>query len=89
MQVRFKFERETKGAVRYHEVDANGKEFKGDEDGALIGALYLRKAKLGGTVPAQIRGAKISVCHGVGGMFAASGTTSCRTRVIDDVLHTT
>ena len=24
--------------------------------------------------PAQITGAKISVCHGVGGMFAASGT---------------
>ena len=24
--------------------------------------------------PAQIPGAKISVCHGVGGMFAASGT---------------
>jgi hypothetical protein len=27
-----------------------------------------------GIVPAQIPGAKISVCHGVGGMFAASGT---------------
>ena len=26
------------------------------------------------TAPAQIPGAKISVCHGVGGMFAASGT---------------
>ena len=24
--------------------------------------------------PAQIPGATISVCHGVGGMFAASGT---------------
>jgi hypothetical protein len=24
--------------------------------------------------PAQIPGAEISVCHGVGGMFAASGT---------------
>ena len=24
--------------------------------------------------PAQIPGAKITVCHGVGGMFAASGT---------------
>jgi hypothetical protein len=24
--------------------------------------------------PAQIPGARISVCHGVGGMFAASGT---------------
>ncbi len=27
-----------------------------------------------GTAPAQIPGATISVCHGVGGMFAASGT---------------
>ena len=27
-----------------------------------------------GTALAQIPGAKISVCHGVGGMFAASGT---------------
>jgi acetyl-CoA acetyltransferase len=26
------------------------------------------------TAPAQIPGAQISVCHGVGGMFAASGT---------------
>jgi hypothetical protein len=27
-----------------------------------------------GTAPAQVPGAKISVCHAVGGMFAASGT---------------
>ena len=27
-----------------------------------------------GTAPAQIPRARISVCHGVGGMFAASGT---------------
>jgi Thiolase C-terminal domain-like len=27
-----------------------------------------------GTAPAQIPGVKISVCQGVGGMFAASGT---------------
>jgi hypothetical protein len=27
-----------------------------------------------GTAPVQILSAKISVCHGVGGMFAASGT---------------
>jgi thiolase-like protein len=27
-----------------------------------------------GTASAQVEGAKISVCHGVGGMFAASGT---------------
>ena len=27
-----------------------------------------------GIAPAQVEGAQISVCHGVGGMFAASGT---------------
>ena len=27
-----------------------------------------------GIAPAQMPGAKISVCHGVGGTFAASGT---------------
>ena len=27
-----------------------------------------------GIAPAQVPNAKISVCHGVGGMFAASGT---------------
>jgi hypothetical protein len=27
-----------------------------------------------GIAPAQVEGAKISVCRGVGGMFAASGT---------------
>jgi len=27
-----------------------------------------------GIAPAQVPGAKISVCHGVGGWFAASGT---------------
>jgi hypothetical protein len=34
-----------------------------------------------GTAPAQIAGAKISVCHGVGGMFAASGTVKISKRV--------
>jgi hypothetical protein len=31
------------------------------------------RAPMGGTAPAQIPHTKISVCHGVGGMFAASG----------------
>jgi acetyl-CoA acetyltransferase len=37
-------------------------------------ALQESVRQMRGTAPAQIRGAKISVCHGVGGMFAASGT---------------
>ncbi len=37
-------------------------------------ALQESVRQMRGTAPAQIPGAKISVCHGVGGMFVASGT---------------
>ena len=37
-------------------------------------ALQESVRQMRGTALAQIPGAKISVCHGVGGMFAASGT---------------
>jgi acetyl-CoA acetyltransferase len=37
-------------------------------------ALQESVRQLRGTAPAQVEGAKISVAHGVGGMFAASGT---------------
>ena len=37
-------------------------------------ALQESVRQMRGTAAAQIRGAQVSVCHGVGGMFAASGT---------------
>jgi acetyl-CoA acetyltransferase len=37
-------------------------------------ALQESVRQIRGTAPAQIEGAKISVGHGLGGMFAASGT---------------
>lgn len=37
-------------------------------------ALQESVRQMRGLAPAQVDGAKISVCHGVGGMFAASGT---------------
>lgn len=37
-------------------------------------ALQESVRQLRGTAPAQVDGATVSVCHGVGGMFAASGT---------------
>jgi hypothetical protein len=37
-------------------------------------ALQKSVRQMRGTAPTQIPGAKISVCHGVDGMFAASGT---------------
>ena len=37
-------------------------------------ALQESVRQMRGIAPAQVEGAKISVCHGVGGMFATSGT---------------
>ena len=37
-------------------------------------ALQESVRQMRGTSPAQVEGAELSVCHGVGGMFAASGT---------------
>jgi len=37
-------------------------------------ALQESVRQMRGIAPAQIEGAQVSVCHGVGGMFAASGT---------------
>jgi hypothetical protein len=37
-------------------------------------ALQESVRQMRGSAPARIPGAKISVCHGEGGMFAASGT---------------
>ena len=37
-------------------------------------ALQESVRQMRGVAPAQVPDAKISVCHGVGGMFAASGT---------------
>jgi len=43
---------------------------------AMYGMYALQESvrQMRGTAPAQIPNARISVCHGVGGMFAASGT---------------
>jgi hypothetical protein len=37
-------------------------------------ALQKSMRQMRGIAPAQLPDAEISVCHGVGGMFAASGT---------------
>ncbi|MEX2375438.1 MAG: hypothetical protein WD942_07605 [Dehalococcoidia bacterium] len=53
--------RETPGAIRYHEVDAKGQpiEFKQ----AKIGQLYIRKTGLGGANPDLIT---VTIEHGPG-----------------------
>jgi acetyl-CoA acetyltransferase len=43
-------------------------------------ALQESVRQMRGIAPAQVPDAKISVCHGVGGMFAASARSSLRTR---------
>lgn len=45
--VNFRWLADTKGAVRYQEIDDNGVDRKTDSDGAIVGSLYLRKAALG------------------------------------------
>jgi hypothetical protein len=37
-------------------------------------ALQESVRQMRGTAAAQVAGAKVSVCHGVGGMFSAAGT---------------
>jgi hypothetical protein len=49
---KFQFERETKGAVRFQEIDDTGKVL--DMTAAAIGTLYLRKSSLDGQVPQSI-----------------------------------
>ncbi len=54
--VNFKFERETKGAVRFFvTASADGVTPLTNEEGAKIGTLYLRKAALNGTVPERLQ----------------------------------
>lgn len=57
MIVHFTLERETKGAVRYQELDALGKpiDTRTNMDAAIIGTLYIRKAALNGQIPVRIK----------------------------------
>jgi hypothetical protein len=53
-QVAFRLFNETPGALRYREIDSNGDHIKGDEEGALVGDLYLRKAAVSGPAPDKV-----------------------------------
>ena len=53
-QVTLSFFNETPGAFRYREVDRKGNHIKGDEEGALVGDLYLRKAAVSVPMPERI-----------------------------------
>lgn len=46
VKVQFKFERGTKGALRFMEVDDSGEGKQGDAAGAVLGTVYFRKAGL-------------------------------------------
>lgn len=45
--------RSTKGAEVYEEIDKDGTVLKGDN--SLVGILYLRKVKLDGTAPQELK----------------------------------
>jgi hypothetical protein len=49
------FRNETKGALRYQEVDAQGHALNSDADGAVVATIYFRKAKMNGTIPQKLR----------------------------------
>lgn len=53
-ELEFKLERETKGAVRYFEVDDEGRRIDNIQD-AVIGTVYIRKSALDGKVPQSIK----------------------------------
>ena len=60
--------------VRYR-IDARGTEFVADQSHFSGGVEFMPGSAVKvGIAPAQVEGAKISVCHGVGRMFTASGT---------------
>lgn len=44
--VRFAWQTSTKGTERYQEINENGQPIKGDDQGIVIGTLYVRKAAL-------------------------------------------
>ena len=53
--VHFKHERDTKGAVRYHEVTGpNADEVFEVSEGAKIGTLYIRKTAFNGETPQRL-----------------------------------
>ena len=52
MQIKMKFDKETKGAIRYQEVDDKGKKI--EQGAAMVGTLYTRKAKWNGAWPQDI-----------------------------------
>jgi hypothetical protein len=54
-QVACRFFKQTPGALRYREVDSKDEHIKGDEEGALVGDLYLRKAAIKGRAPDKIK----------------------------------
>lgn len=50
LKVTFQKERETKGAIRFQEIDpATGTPRTKDEEGMVIGTLYFRKTGLAGS----------------------------------------
>lgn len=53
LDIKFKFEKETPGAVRFQEVDEDGNT-KSLADGATVGTLYIRKTALGGVKPSTL-----------------------------------
>lgn len=53
-QVFCQFEKQTPKALQYQQVDESGHRIKKDQDGLVVGNVYLRKAAIKGPIPKQI-----------------------------------
>lgn len=53
LKVRFQFDRSTKGAHRFQEIDKSGNILT-TNDKAVIGTLYLRKSSIGEDAPKKL-----------------------------------
>ena len=53
--INYVLEKTTPGAVRYMEVDPDGKQLRGDIDGAKAPTMYFRKTALGDEIPQRLK----------------------------------
>jgi hypothetical protein len=53
--VTMRLEKETKGAVKYQEIDDSGAPVTTSNERCAIGTLYVRKTALNGEIPQQIK----------------------------------
>jgi hypothetical protein len=49
-----RLEKKTPGALQYKQIDRDGQVIRRDQDGQVVGNLYLRKSAIEGRIPEKI-----------------------------------